>query len=376
MVRDDFDSVSEAFTIVMMALTATGGVAKLSLLYAILRVGLYRTPSERAALVPTVGMSFYGLGAATTYAISLYIRGFQSSPFGEVACQIQGVVITASIGMAFTGHFVLAVERYHRFVLNRELTLRAMQALTALQVAAIIGICWYSASRFRLFTGGIYCYFALSSSAPELRIPSIICVSYCFTILFGITFCYGMIYLRARNLFRRDSPSVGVTRQKGAEEMTAENLHATNLSTYNNHETGVAGDTVQQAVLFRCLVVLVAFVIFYAPSFSVFLYELITGESFPSRIFALVATVMVGIDSSYTSTKSTKTQSRGTCSLINLKIWFIRLRPEAGPIRKPWPTAHSMPLKGELEKGIEMRDLLGTVQLCVGTQMQEVAEDA
>ena len=65
--------------------------------------------------------------------------------------------------------------------------------------------------------------------------------------------------------------------------------------TYNTQETGVANDSMQRSLLFRCLAVLISFITLYTPTFIIYLYELAAGP-FPSRGFALFATVLVGLD--------------------------------------------------------------------------------
>ena len=105
-----------------------------------------------------------------------------------------------------------------------------------------------------------------------------------------------MIYLRARSLFRKDSKTP--ERKASGKKPSTINVANNDVSkpmTYNNHDTGVANDSMQRALLFRCLAVLIAFFAFYPPSFLVYFNEVVAGP-FPSRKFAFFASMMVALD--------------------------------------------------------------------------------
>ena len=213
----------------------------------------------------------------------------------ETNCRVQGTFVSAFNGVAFAGHFILAVERFYRIVLNRDLTAKTMQLWLMLHGTLLTALSVFGYPSHRVSASGLYCLFAFSRTETELRIPSILCVAYCLVVLLAISFCYGMIYVRARNLFRKTA-EVSARKNSEGKSASGSSRQPTDLMTYNNHDTGVANDSMQRSLLFRCLAVLITFVTFYTPTFFIFMYELISAGPFPSRHFAFFANIVVTLD--------------------------------------------------------------------------------
>ena len=182
---------------------------------------------------------------------------------------------------------LLAYERYMRIVWNREISSEKFWSAFAPMVfwsftTPIVGF-----DRFEPLEGDVYCLFQFASRDNPYLYPVL---AFSLVTLTVCSYFYGRIYVFAKGLLRQKD------RKSGSE-------------TYNSHisQSTLADDRKKQrALLFRCLIVLAAFVTFYTPTFMVFVYKLITGMKVSPGVDQM-SSILTSIDAV-------------TCPLLFLKL--------------------------------------------------------
>ncbi|KAJ3173871.1 hypothetical protein HK101_011016 [Irineochytrium annulatum] len=265
-------------------------------------------------------------------------HGFDSSPEGDLLCQIAGVVVLETAGNAITTHMLIAIERWLTVVAGVRDSRVGIAALLLVLEAGFAGMAYAQwrvmSRRFEPAESGLYSFFPLlvgpSGDYAPLAV-SIVAVGYCSLSTAVILGAYGYIYVTAIRV-RRAVGSTGhgssdEKRKRSRQERTTHTSHTTasdeshpsstdgRMSVDNAvHPTRVAGTTsdengVKAATLraatsrasedrklfFRCVAVLGVFLSTYSLAFYGFLYKLIANR-YVSVTFDTVAMVLTSCD--------------------------------------------------------------------------------
>ncbi|KAJ3090524.1 hypothetical protein HK102_003457 [Quaeritorhiza haematococci] len=288
------------------------------LLYTLIKArrSLRRRHDIPPSLVLITGLFTWALTQLVAYVCELANGGLIHNTFGILICQFQVITIALTVGIALSGHMLLALERYKTIIQNRVMEPKeAILNVVGLLISQIILLTIYMRLTVRPFEPigiGIVCIFQCTSpSVVDMWFPVLQ------TVMFGHSFLvlaaiYMRIYLRVFDVNKKtleDFVSLGITDSASTPPSSPVDLSParfliagptfSEIKLGHSHQSSTTGpqtakhlhrvqifrgrknlttDDLQRRVLHRCVVILLSFQACYIPTLVAYLYRIITHQ--------------------------------------------------------------------------------------------------